>query len=116
MKICFVAHFAYGALNNDASGHMGGVERQTAMMSKWLAAAGHDVSVVTWAEGPAGDEIIDGVKVVKVCSERAGLPAVRFFHPRWTSLNAALQRADADIYYHNCAEMGLSKSRMLAPD
>jgi glycosyltransferase involved in cell wall biosynthesis len=29
---------------------------------------------------------------------------LRFFHPKWTGLNAALEKADADVYYHNCGE------------
>jgi glycosyltransferase involved in cell wall biosynthesis len=30
---------------------------------------------------------------------------VRFVHPRWTGLWSALNRADADVYYHSCAAM-----------
>ena len=36
MKICIVAHYAYGALTGEGSGHIGGVERQTALLSEWL--------------------------------------------------------------------------------
>lgn len=35
--ICLVAHFAYGALAGGEHGHIGGVERQTSLMAKWLA-------------------------------------------------------------------------------
>lgn len=86
------------------AGHVGGVERQTSLMARWLAARGHRVGLVTWAEGPAGDETIDGVRVIKTCPRDAGLPGARFFHPRWTSLVSALARADATTYYQNCAE------------
>jgi glycosyltransferase involved in cell wall biosynthesis len=44
------------------------------------------------------------VQVVNLCAERAGLPGLRFLHPRWTSLHRALRRANADVYYQNCAE------------
>ena len=37
MSICFVAHFAYGELASIDTGHIGGVERQTSQMAKWLA-------------------------------------------------------------------------------
>ena len=104
MKICFVAHFAYGALVGNGQGHVGGVERQTALMARWLADRGHTVSVATWTEGPADDENIDGIRVLKICSADEGLPGLRFVHPRWTALNAALERADADLYYQSCAE------------
>ena len=36
---------------------------------------------------------------------RTAGPGLRFVHPRWTSLCAALARADARTYYHNCARV-----------
>jgi glycosyltransferase involved in cell wall biosynthesis len=94
---------AYGAMAG-CGGHIGGVERQTSMTARWLAQRGWHVSLVTWKEGPPGDEQIDSVRVVKTCGANEGGRALRFVHPRWTSLVAALRRADADVYYHNNAE------------
>lgn len=102
--ICLVAHNALGALRGGSTGHVGGVERQTTLMARWLAARGHRVSLVTWDEGQPDGTWIDGVRVLKVCAREAGLPGLRFFHPRWSSLNAALRRAAARVYYHNCGE------------
>ncbi|MFH1755959.1 MAG: glycosyltransferase family 4 protein [Candidatus Latescibacterota bacterium] len=103
-SFCLVAHNAAGAMFGGHQGHIGGVERQTSLMARWLAARGYGVSVLTWDEGQADEEIVDGVRVIKMCSRDSGLPGLRFFQPRWTSLNRALRRADADVYYHNCAE------------
>lgn len=103
-SICIVSHRAYGAITGGVSGHAGGVEHQTALTARWLASRGFDVQLVVWDEGSSGEERIDGVRVIKVCRESAGLRGVRFFHPRWTTLNAALAAADADLYYHNCGE------------
>jgi len=80
------------------------VERQTSLMAKWLAARGHRVRLITWDEGQKDGEVIDGVHVFKLCRQDAGVPGVRFFWPRWSSLNAAMKRANADVYYQNCAE------------
>jgi len=99
-----VAHNAYGALTGGTRGHIGGVERQTSLMAKWLAARGHRVRLITWDEGQKDGEVIDGVHVFKLCRQDAGVPGVRFFWPRWSSLNAAMKRANADVYYQNCAE------------
>lgn len=104
LRLCLVAHFAYGALGGGERGHIGGVERQTSLMAKWLAARGHRVSLVTWDEGQEDGESIDGVQVFRLCRQDAGVPGLRFFWPRWSSLNAAMRRADADVYYQNCAE------------
>jgi len=60
--------------------------------------------MITWDEGQADGVEIDGVRVFKLCRQDAGIPGLRFFRPRWTSLNAAMQRADADVYYQNCGE------------
>lgn len=104
MKICIVAHFAYGALSGGGNGHIGGVERQTTLLARWLANRGHDVSMVTWDEGQPDGIVLDGVRVYKTCRRDEGVPGIRFFIPRWARLNAALRRADAQIHYQNCGE------------
>jgi len=104
MKIAIVAHLAYPALARTGTGHIGGVEHQTTMMARWLAARGHDVSLLVWDEGQPADLEIDGVKVVPLCGRDEGWPILRFVHPRWTSLWRALERVDADVCYHNCGE------------
>ncbi len=103
-RICIVAHFAFGAMNGGLNGHSGGVERQTSITARWLAQRGHEVSLVTWDEGQEDGLIIDGVHILRVCRREAGLRGLRFFHPRWTSLEQALYRADAEVYYQNCGE------------
>jgi glycosyltransferase involved in cell wall biosynthesis len=104
MRIAIVAHNAYGMISSTGAGHIGGVERQTAMLARWLAGRRHDITLITWDEGGAPVETIDGIRVVKVCRADAGLPGVRFFVPRWSSLNRALAVADAEICYQNGAE------------
>jgi glycosyltransferase involved in cell wall biosynthesis len=91
-------------LTNASSGHIGGVEKQTSLMARWLARRGHRVSLITWDEGQPDGVEIDGVRVFKLCRRDDGIPGLRFLHPRWTSLNRALSRADADVYYQNCGE------------
>jgi len=102
--ICFVAHFAYGAMAGGDHGHIGGVERQTSLMARWLVGRGYRVSLLTWDEGQEDGAEIDGVRVWKMCRHKAGITGLRFLWPRWTSLVAAMRRADADVYYQNCAE------------
>ncbi len=103
-SIAIVAHFAYGAMSGGATGHIGGVERQTSLTARWLTEQGYPVSLITWDEGQVDGEVVDGVRLIKMCRQDAGIPGLRFFHPRWSSLNQALARADADVYYQNCAE------------
>lgn len=103
LKVCIVAHMAYGALSG-SGGHIGGVERQTSLLSRWLARRGHHVTMITWDEGQPRPTVIDQVRVVTTCRESDGWPVARFFHPRWSSLVRALRAADADVYYQNCAE------------
>jgi glycosyltransferase involved in cell wall biosynthesis len=91
-------------MTGGTSGHIGGVERQTTLTARWLVGRGYPVTLVTWDEGQPDEVVIDGVCVVKMCRREAGVPGLRFFHPRWTHLNRALRRADADLYYQNCAE------------
>ena len=105
LNISLIAHFAYGAISGGKQGHSGGVERQTSMTARWLAAQGHRVNLVTWDEGQMEEiSIIDGVRVIKMCRRDEGVTGMRFFHPRWTSLVRALHLSEADVYYQNCAE------------
>lgn len=102
--ICFVAHSAYGALCGGARGCVGGVEKQTSLMARWLVGRGYRVSMLTWDEGQADGEVRDGVRALTICRRNAGLRGVRFFHPKWTHLVGAMRRGDADVYYFNSAE------------
>ena len=104
LSICLVAHSAFATLTGASDGHIGGVEKQVSLMARWMANRGHLVSLITWDEGQPDGVEIGGVRVFKVCRRADGIPGLRFVHPRWTSLNRALSRADADIYYQNCAE------------
>jgi len=103
-RLCFVSHYAYGALSGGYCGHIGGVEWQTSLMAKWFAGRGYPVSILTWDEGQEDGVEIDGVRVFKMCRKEAGIKGLRFFWPTWTSVVGAMKRADADIYYQNCGE------------
>jgi len=109
VKICFVAHNAYAALTNERLGHVGGVERQQAMMASWLAERGHEVSMITWGQTGAAGTRHKNVDVHFVCNAAAGLPFIRFITPRWTSLITALNAADADVYYYNLGDLVLGQ-------
>ncbi len=103
-KICFIAHQAYPTIAELERGHIGGVEWQTTLMAKWFANKGYDITMLTWDLGQKDNKQIAGVKILKICREQAGLRGLRFFHPKWTGLIQAMKRANAGIYYQNCAD------------
>jgi len=111
-SICFVAHNAYGEISGVPTGHIGGIEKQQTLMARWLARQGHRVSMITWDEGQDHGVRFDGVTVLKCCRRDAGVKGLRFFHPSWTSLIAAMRRADADVYYQNCGEFVTGQAAM----
>ena len=111
-RICFVAHNAYGALAGIDTGHIGGIERQTSLMARWFANQGYQVSMITWDEGQQDGVEIDRVRVFKICCKDAGIKGLRFFYPKWTSLCRAMKRANANIYYYNCGDLGLGQVAM----
>jgi glycosyltransferase involved in cell wall biosynthesis len=102
--VCIVSHNAFGAITGGRNGHVGGVEWQTSLTARWLAARGYRVSLLTWDEGQGPEIEADGVRVLSICRPEAGVPGLRFFHPRWSGLQRALRAAQADVYYHNCGE------------
>ena len=105
MNICFVAQNSYGALTGNNSNFIGGVEIQIPLMARWFASRGYAVSLICWDED-YGDEIsVDGIRVISLCERNAGIPGVRFFYPRWSSLIQALRRASPDVIYYNYGDL-----------
>jgi glycosyltransferase involved in cell wall biosynthesis len=104
MSVCIVCHQAYAAASGNTSGFVGGVERQTSFLARWLAQRGHKVTMLTWNEGGPLEETAAGVRIIKICRRDEGIKGLRFFHPRWTCLVKALRRAEADVYYQNGSE------------
>jgi glycosyltransferase involved in cell wall biosynthesis len=99
-----VAPGAYGALAGRPDlRHIGGAEVQQRLLARELARRGFDVSFVTLDHGQPDGIRHDGIRVFKTCASHAGMPGLRFLHPRWTSLWRALDRAGADVYYQRGA-------------
>ncbi|HKR39964.1 MAG TPA: glycosyltransferase family 4 protein, partial [Paraburkholderia sp.] len=104
LRICFVGlpNLAVLAPQFDPSGASGEPVQQT-LLAKALARRGYEVSMVTADRGQPDGASWHGVTTFKAFAPQAGLPVLRFVHPRWTGLWSALSRADADVYYSSCA-------------
>lgn len=103
-SICFVglSNLAVLAPDIDPSGAAGEPVQHT-LLATALARRGHRVSMVVADHGQPDGAVWEGVQTFKAYARGAGLPVLRFVHPRWTGLYSALSRADADVYYHSCA-------------
>lgn len=76
---------------------------QHTLLARALIKRGYDVSMITADHGQKDGEVRDGIRIFAAYSLTAGLPVLRFFHPRWSGLWAAMKRANADVYYVSCA-------------
>lgn len=103
-SICFVGlpNLAVLAPEIDPSGAAGEPVQHT-LLATALARRGHRVSMIVADHGQPDGAVWDGVQTFKAFSRSAGLPVLRYVHPRWTGLWSALSRADADVYYASCA-------------
>jgi glycosyltransferase involved in cell wall biosynthesis len=106
MKICFLGIDNLPVLAPQLGrAAVGGESVQQTLLARALARRGHDVSMVSADLGQPEGVRWDGVRVHKAYRPHAGIPVLRFLHPRWTGLWSALARADADLYYTSCAGM-----------
>jgi glycosyltransferase involved in cell wall biosynthesis len=103
-RICFVAPNLYPVLSGARDiPVIGGAEFRQATLARAFAAAGYEVSIVTQDFGQPADASIDGVRIFKTHAPRAGIPVVRYLHPRLSSVMRALRAAKADVYYQSSA-------------
>ncbi|HEV7714221.1 MAG TPA: glycosyltransferase family 4 protein [Steroidobacteraceae bacterium] len=114
-SICFVGLANLSVLAREY-GHVGvgGAEVQQTLLAKALARRGYEVSMVVADYGQPDGASWDGVTTWRAYNLAAGLPLVRFIHPRWTAVWSALKRADADVYYVSGAGMLLGLVTMFA--
>jgi glycosyltransferase involved in cell wall biosynthesis len=106
MRICLLGFENLAVLAAEFRHHnIAGEGVQQTLLAKALARRGHKVRMVTWDHGQDDGSQWDGIRVFKAYAPHAGLPLLRFFHPRWSGLWQALERADADLYYTSCAGM-----------
>jgi len=104
MHLCFVCMTAYPVLKGDTEvEEIGGAEVQQVQIARLLRGLGHDASFVTADYGQPDGEVVEGFRVFKAYRPDAGLPGLRFVHPRWTGIAAAIDRAAADVYYTRAA-------------
>ena len=103
-RICFVAPNIYPVLAGARDiPVIGGAEFRQSMLARAFAAAGYEGSVVTQDFSQPEDEIIDGVRIFKTHTPQAGMPVVRYLHPRLSSVLRRLREVQADVYYQSTA-------------
>ncbi len=98
-RLCLYAQYLYPVACGGEIPFAGGAEVQQWLLARGLAARGFDVSVVTCDYGQPARVEREGVTLLRAFPPDAGLPVVRFFHPRLTLTVAALLSADAEVYF-----------------
>src|SRR5438105_4110513 len=93
--ICFVAPYAWPVLARDPSLKIvGGAEVQQAILARVLRRAGYRVSMICLDYGQPERAEVDGITVHKVYKPDAGIPVLRFIHPRLTAVWRAMREVD----------------------
>ncbi|HEX6791432.1 MAG TPA: glycosyltransferase family 4 protein [Candidatus Krumholzibacteria bacterium] len=102
MKACVVSLRLPSFYGVTGRAHFGGAEVQAAFVADALRASGVDVVLVV-ADLPTGATLPHPAECAFQTAD--GIPGLRFFHPRWSGIMAALARANADVYHQHCAGM-----------
>ena len=103
-SICIVGLDCYGLLSGEGDlRYVGGESVQHALLARAWRDLGYDVSVIVFDDGQGQMRMVDGIRTIAAHRRNAGLPGLKFFHPRASKLFAALLAADADVYYQSPA-------------
>jgi Glycosyl transferases group 1 len=103
-KICIVGLDAYGLLSGEGDlRYIGGESVQHVLLARAWRDLGYQVSMIVYDDGQGARRVIDGITAIAAFKRNAGLPGIKFFHPRSSKLFAALMAADADVYYQSPA-------------
>jgi glycosyltransferase involved in cell wall biosynthesis len=103
-KICIVGLDACGLLSGEGDlRYIGGETVQHVLLARAWRDLGHDVSIIVYDDGQGEKRVVDGITTIAAHRRHAGIPGLRFFHPRASKLVGALMAADADIYYQSPA-------------
>jgi len=98
LKVCIIGLKCYDHIaGSPVLRYLGGIETQLALLAKGLQREGCEVSLITYDQGQADEQIFEGVKVLKSYSPTGGIRRLRVFS-RLAKLWRAMKRADADIY------------------
>jgi glycosyltransferase involved in cell wall biosynthesis len=95
MKVCILAL-------NIVPYYRRGAEVQTDVLAAAFESAGADVELIV-SDLPGGVQL--PFPSLNAYHSRAGLPGLRFFHPRLSGIIDALERSNADVYFQHCAGM-----------
>jgi glycosyltransferase involved in cell wall biosynthesis len=102
--VCFIAPTTWPVLTGSTDIKVvGGAEVQQSMIMPALVKRGYKVSMISLDYGQRDGLEVNGITVHKIYKPDAGLPVLRFLHPRLTSLWSTLKRVNADIYYQRTA-------------
>src|SRR5207302_121566 len=106
MNICFIGLDNLALVAPEYGHHrVGGEAVQQTLLARALARRGHEVSMVVADHGQTDGAAWDAIRTFNAFRLDAGVPVLRFIHPRWTGMWSALARADAELYYTSCAGM-----------
>jgi glycosyltransferase involved in cell wall biosynthesis len=111
IRVCLLGLDALPALSREHA-HLGvaaGEPVQQSLLARALAARGYDVTLIVLDQGQPDELVVDGVRTLKAYRPERGIRLVRYFHPRWSGVVRALDRADADVYYTSCAGINVAQ-------